>query len=426
MNPSENTPPWFTYPEYNWGKKHAVIIGAGIAGCQMAWHLCEEGWQVTLIERQSQIAREASGNPIGIITPKMTAKPSIGEDFYTQAFHYTLSLLEVLSQQGHEIEWTPCGVQQLTHNERENKRWEALKKRNLPSKFIQLLDEKQSQTVAGIALHSTHSYKSSFFPQAGWINPASFCKALSQHPSCTTRCDTEGLELISKGNIWQLLDQKNKVITHSEVVIIANGKDINQLTQTQNLPCMPVAGQTTFAESSFLLSKLKTVIGHEGFITPSIKLKNNTAQHLFGATFDRNNTNPACSDDADNRNVKALNNYLPDVSQSLININSAHCAVRMTSPDRFPYVGALADIDFYQQNYPDLQLGKHWKKYPNATYQKGLFILGNLGSRGLTTSGLCAKSLTNLLENKPSLEQNKLLTQCHPARFMIKNLKRGH
>ncbi|MEE9325706.1 MAG: FAD-dependent 5-carboxymethylaminomethyl-2-thiouridine(34) oxidoreductase MnmC [Cocleimonas sp.] len=425
MSHSDNNSPWFTYPEYHWKNKHAVIIGAGIAGCQMAWHLCEEDWQVTLVERQPQIASEASGNPVGVISPKMTAKPSLGEEFYTQAFHYTLSLLETLSKKGYNLDWNPCGVQQLTHNEREINRWKALVKRNLPSDFIQLLDEKQTQKVAGIKLHSTRAYKSSFFPNAGWINPASFCKALSQHPNCTTLCETEGLELISKDNIWQLLDQNKKIITHSEVVVITSGKDINHFTQSQNLPCMPVAGQTTLAESSAVSSKLKTVIGHKGFVTPAINLENNTTQHLFGATFDRDNRRLSCSDNANNSNLQTLNKYLPDFNQSLGTIKSAHCAVRMTSPDRLPYVGALADYNIYKQNYHDLQLGKHWENYPNATYQNGLFVLAGLGSRGLTTSGLCAKSLSQLLENKLNLAQQKLLTQCHPARFIIKNLKRG-
>ena len=94
----------------------------------------------------------------------------------------------------------------------------------------------------------------------------------------------------------------------------------------------------------------------------------------------------------------------------------------MTTPDRFPYAGALPDKEFYQKNYHDLHQGKQYKKYPNAKYQHGLFILGGLGSRGLTTSGLCAKSLCDLLNKRA---HPKLLQYCHPARFLIKELKRN-
>ena len=73
MPDSNQIPAWFSYPEYHWKEKHAVVIGAGIAGCQTAWHLVQQGWQVTLIEREDKIAQHASGNPAGLISPKMTS-----------------------------------------------------------------------------------------------------------------------------------------------------------------------------------------------------------------------------------------------------------------------------------------------------------------------------------------------------------------
>ena len=100
----------------------------------------------------------------------------------------------------------------------------------------------------------------------------------------------------------------------------------------------------------------------------------------------------------------------------------------MTTPDRFPYAGGLADADFYSDNYYDLHQGKQYKEYPNAKYTDGLFVLAGLGSRGLTTSGLCAKVLSDILNNdmnKNSPSEHHFLQQnCHPARFIIKDLKR--
>ncbi len=92
MSNIKRTPAWYNYPDYSWQNKRAVVIGAGIAGCQMAWHLAQKGWDITLIERNEKIANEASGNPAGVISPKMTSKPSAGEDFYTQSFQYTLTI----------------------------------------------------------------------------------------------------------------------------------------------------------------------------------------------------------------------------------------------------------------------------------------------------------------------------------------------
>ena len=425
-------PAWFQYPEFQWDKKHAIVIGGGIAGAQISWHLCQAGWKVTLIERHHKLANEASGNPAGVISPKMTAQESLGEDFYTQSFHYTLAQLKKLKQQGYKIKMDNCGVVQLTHHPREEKRWLALQKRELPKNFIQLLNEDETLAIAGIDFHSERQYKSCYFPKGGWIQPSSLVDALLEHPNCTVIKNTEALhlkqQLIKSKNIWQVHGKNNLLIEQSEVVIIANGKDLFSFEQSSFLPGMPVAGQTSSAPASSYSKQLKTVIGHEGYLTPAISLSKNTQAntHIFGATFDRENKNPELKDEANIQNFDNLKQYLPVFSNSLTKISSAHIAVRMTTPDRFPYVGALPNKTFYAKNYHDLHQGKQWKKYPQAEYQQGLFVLGGLGSRGIITSGFCAKALCDLLENKPKSKQtSQVLHNCHPARFMIKNMKRN-
>ncbi|MEE9444704.1 MAG: FAD-dependent 5-carboxymethylaminomethyl-2-thiouridine(34) oxidoreductase MnmC [Cocleimonas sp.] len=413
----KNNAPWFQYPAFNWNEKKATIIGGGIAGAQAAWHLCQTGWKVTLIERHTQLATEASGNPAGVLSPKMTAIASKGEDFYTQSFQYTLSQLNILKQTGHNVDWDACGVLQIAHNEREEKRWHALKKRGFAESFIQLLDEKQNTAIAGIDL----PYKTSYFPTAGWINPASFVKALAQKPNCTVIYQSSALNLNKVDKHWQVQDTKNQLIAKSEVIIIANGKDLFSFKQSKFLQGLAVAGQTTSADVSGYSKKLKTVIGHEGYLTPS---KN--GQHIFGATFERGSHNPTLKKEADDSNFSCLQLYLPNLAKSFADLNSAHTAVRMTTPDRYPYVGALPDSNFYQSNYHDLHQGKQYKQYSTAKYQEGLFVLGGFGSRGLITSGYCAKALVDLLENKVNTKEIKqVINNCHPARFLIKKLKQN-
>ncbi len=422
------TPIWFQYPNFQWDKKHAIIIGGGIAGAQMAWHLCQAGWQVTLIERHHKLALEASGNPAGVISPKLTAKQSLGEDFYTQSFIYTLVQLDKLKQLGHKIMMDNCGVLQLTHNSREEKRWEALKKRNLPANFMQLLNEDETIKAAGINLNPKHPYKSCYFPNGGWIQPASFVRALVDHPHCKIITHTKALKLLKSKNNWLVYNQENQLLCQSEVAIIANGKDLLSFKQTKFLPGMPVAGQTSTVTASKLSTNLKTVIGHEGYLTPAFSCPSTDSKsitkHVFGATFERNNSDPLLNTASDHKNFNRLQQYLPEFTRNLTDISSAHTAVRMTTPDRFPYAGALPDKDFYKSNYSDLHQGKKWKQYPLPKYQTGLFILGGLGSRGLITSGFCANALCNLLENKVASEQTQqVLKNTHPARFIIKRLR---
>jgi tRNA 5-methylaminomethyl-2-thiouridine biosynthesis bifunctional protein len=97
----------------------------------------------------------------------------------------------------------------------------------------------------------------------------------------------------------------------------------------------------------------------------------------------------------------------------------------MTTPDRYPMVGAVPDVDYCRQTYAELRHGRVGQVFPAARYQKNLYLLGGLGSRGLTTSGLCAELLASLLMGEPLPMQATLYQQLHPARFLIRQLRRG-
>src|SRR5690606_41320858 len=48
----------------------AIIIGAGLAGANLAWNLYSRGWQVRIYD-QDGIASGASGNPQGALYAKL-------------------------------------------------------------------------------------------------------------------------------------------------------------------------------------------------------------------------------------------------------------------------------------------------------------------------------------------------------------------
>ncbi len=54
-------------------RRAAIVVGGGLAGTSAARSLAQRGWQVQLIERHSQLAAEASGNPQGILYARLSA-----------------------------------------------------------------------------------------------------------------------------------------------------------------------------------------------------------------------------------------------------------------------------------------------------------------------------------------------------------------
>lgn len=418
-----NKQPWFNYPQYSWQDKTVTIIGAGIAGCQSAWHLAKSGWKVTVIERNLKPAQEASGNQAGIISPKITTEPSLGENFYRQSFDYALKQLAELDSE--KISWHPTGVLKLAYQKREQERWKKLSHRILQdtslANILQCLSKEEASQVANIPIH----YNSLFLPQAGWIKPIKLCATLLTHQNIQLMTHTEVINLHQNtvkeegNNDWKLLNSSNQVIAQSEVIILCSGKSLD-FPEIETLPTIPISGQTSLSQGSEVSQKLKTVIDHKGYITPII---NKQKQLLFGATYIQNSFDISLNSHANLENFEKQKSCLPELSKELNELKNGHAAVRITTPDRLPYVGAVPRLNKYMQDYADLHFGRHWQKYPDASYYSGLFISAAYGSHGLTTGGLCANILTSLINKDTNVVSKKLLNATHPARFYIRELK---
>jgi len=296
-------------------------------------------------------------------------------------------------------------------------RWQALRGRQLSPQLIELLDQQQASEKAGIPCR----YPASYFPQAGYINPASWCQALISASQCELVTSTDVASLVlGEDKRWSVQDSSGASLAEAEVVVLSNGRDMNLFSQSDSLPLAHVLGQTTLAKSSGRAGELKCAINHEGYVTPAYE---NT--HVFGATFDREFEKIAVDEQADRRNLEQLSTHLPELAMAFEGINTGHASVRSATPDRLPYVGGVYDRAFYLEEYASLKQGNRSRKYSAAKYLNGLYVLGGLGSRGLTSSGLSAQILSELIEGNLSVDASNLLEIMHPARFLILQLKRG-
>ena len=76
-------------------QKNILIIGAGIAGCSLAYFLALRGWQVTLLESKDDIAQGASGNPVAAIYPK-SQSPYVVLTPFTSPLNWPVTVPETL------------------------------------------------------------------------------------------------------------------------------------------------------------------------------------------------------------------------------------------------------------------------------------------------------------------------------------------
>jgi tRNA 5-methylaminomethyl-2-thiouridine biosynthesis bifunctional protein len=70
--------------------RHAIVIGAGLAGSAACQRLCARGWDVTLVERHPAPAMEASGNLAGIFMPLLSRDDNIPTRLTRAAYLYAL------------------------------------------------------------------------------------------------------------------------------------------------------------------------------------------------------------------------------------------------------------------------------------------------------------------------------------------------
>ena len=85
----------------------------------------------------------------------------------------------------------------------------------------------------------------------------------------------------------------------------------------------------------------------------------------------------------------------------------------------------MPDVPAYRRDYADIRHGRPVESHAPATYRRGLYVLGGLGSRGFQTGPLAAEVLADQMTGQPSALPASLLAAIHPGRFLIRALKRG-
>jgi tRNA 5-methylaminomethyl-2-thiouridine biosynthesis bifunctional protein len=409
--------PWFARPAALTGERRALVIGAGLAGCASAASLAARGWQVTLLERHDDIAREASGNPQGVLYLKLSAHGTALSQMIVSGFGYTRRLLEHL-QRGHD--WDDCGVLQLAFNAKEAER-QAQLAAAFPADLLHLLDQSEAQAVAGIGLANGGL----FYPEGGWVHPPALCQWQAGHPRVQLLTHRDALELRKVGDQWQAWNGEF-LLASAPVVVLAGAAEIRRFPESAELPLKRIRGQITRLAQTPQSQALGTVVCAEGYVAPA-----RLGEHTLGASFDFN------SDDLAPTTAEHLGNLamLEEISHDLVERLQAdklaveslqgRAAFRCTSPDYLPIVGPLADSQAFAQAYA--ALGKDARQVPDVEcpWLDGLYINSGHGSRGLITAPLCGELLAAWLDNEPLPLPRSVAEACHPNRFALRRLIRG-
>lgn len=404
--------PWFSVrPSRIEAPSKVLVVGSGLAGSHTAHALAERGILVEVWESQDQIANGASGNPQGMIYPKLASSDTPLNRFYLACYQYTYQHLHRCQGEG-EL-WQTCGLHQQPTTEKEQLRFEKILSEALyPSELVQRMQPDRSDL---------------FLPKAGWVNPKALCEQLLSHPNIDVKLsrslDSLEAQTLPSMKRWQAISQ-GEILGQFSHVILCQANAVNIADHFIELPRKAIRGQVSQLQLKDELA-LAHVVCAQGYVSPPILSNKGHTLH-FGSSYHLHAMDESVRQADHLSNLTKLAQLLPQLN-TLKYQDQCHGRVsfRCSIPDYAPIVGPIYDGKFLMTNYEKLRKDAKWLSDEMINPVQGLYINLGHGSKGLVSTPLSACYLTSLILNESCPIEQSIIEKLHPNRFSIRKLTRS-
>ena len=231
--------------------------------------------------------------------------------------------------------------------------------------------------------------------------------------------------LSAQENGWLVKNAENDAF-HHQIVVLANGHQLHEFPQTQSLPLYAVRGQVSQISTSENLLKLKSVLCYDGYLTPADQAK---TSHCIGASHVRDCVDRTFSEQEQRENQEKIQKNLegmPWVKEVDTSANLARIGVRCAVRDRIPMVGNVPNFEQQCVDYKNLfNLRRRKQPIPPAAVFPNLYLIGALGSRGLTSAPILGETLASLIYNEPLPLSKDLIHHLSVNRSWMRKLLKG-
>lgn len=388
--------------------RHAMVIGAGLAGSSVAHRLAERGWLIDVIDSADGPGRGASGNLAGVLRPL----PSLDDNRLARITRagalYGLHHLHRLTAHGRDVMWDACGVLHIARDAvHEGKQRQVVEAHRYPHDYLRFVTREEASRISGWPLEAGGWW----FPHGAWVRPPSLCAAnlldWPQRIRCHYGHTVAHLEHGPDG--WRALDANGLLVGAAPIAIVANGVGIDALAQTAVLPVRSARGQVAHLPAA-AGSAPNVVVCRLGYVTPEIG-----GVRCAGATFSVDDPEPALRERDHRDNLAKLDFMLPGFSSALANAPVAgRVGFRPASPDRLPMVGAVpADVT-----------PEHGTPLAALARKPGLYAVSGFGARGLVWASLAGELLASQLCDEPLPLERELVEALDPARHLLRPVRR--
>ena len=356
-------------PEPQAAAPRVAIVGAGIAGAALARAFAAQGLRAMVIEADAPGAG-GSGNPAGLVMPRLDAGGEAVAQLYAQAFARACDLYDAAP--GAVI---ARGALQLETGPKDPSRFDRIAASDL---FEAGRLQRLSTAQASQALGEDGATAGLSLADARVVEPAAVLGDwLSQADQIQAK--VAGLESSEDG--WRLLDASGAVIALADIVCLAGGLAVRDLAPS--LPLSPVRGQVSMIRGP---EPPAAVMG-AGYLIPT------RDGLLFGATHDRDDVDLSVRAADHDRNLDLLAQVRPALAAQLAQAPwTGRASLRAACPDFLPLAGPLPG-------------------------RPGLHVLSGLGSRGFCAAPLLAEHVAALALAAPSPLPTRLAAIVDPGRF---------
>ncbi len=411
--------------------RRALIVGAGLAGCAAAWALGRAGWACTVIDGAAHPAAGASGNPAGLM--HATFSPDDG-------LHARAHRAAALRMARVAAPWLASGRVRgaLDGFLRLEPRLDAASataqrsRAGLPAELLDWLDGPQAAAASGLPLAVPGQAPPGAwrFPQGGWLAPAEVCAAFLADAAPGPVQFLGGrpvarFEPTDDGG-WRVLDPQGREIDRAPVLVLAAagalpallGASLGEAAAAAPGPLGRVRGQLSAWPLPPGQPGPRCALSGAGYAMPAIE-----GWLWTGATSQHDDPDPAlrATDHAHNRlRLAGLLGCTPEAVGPL-EAARGRVAWRATTPDRLPWVGALPRAEAGPGPAP--RGPAHWPRWCDA--RGGVYLLGGLGSRGLTWSALAGELLASWVSGEPAPVEQALVEALDPARQRLRQAPRA-
>lgn len=360
-----------------------VIIGAGIAGCSVAFELSKHNRNILLIDKNSAVAKGASGAAGAFLSP-LLGKANEFKTLVNEALRYS----NIFYKENFPNYFNNCGTTRIPQNKEDEKKFQS---------YIPFMDFDYIKDEKGY-----------FFQVGSVVESFNICKSMIEksQSNVKTKFNYEVKNVVYKDEVWILNDE---IIAKN--IIFTTGDDISLIDQFY-LKLRSVWGRRIDIKTS-------TEVSHNFHkacsVSQSKKIKDNKFFVSIGATHHRNKEG---IDNITSNQEELLRKANDIIALEDVEIVEHHVGSRACSVDYFPIVGEIIDADKTIDEFPYMKNGtnvdaKRFTRFKNA------YMINGVGGRGFVFAPYLAKQLVDFI-----IDKKEIRSQLKVDRLFKREVKR--